>query len=308
MNMHWYPVAGRGSHLRATPQELIIEREREVTRIPVGTIQHLLVVGAHHLNTSVIIQLIRAGSMISFFDTDGHPVGHVAPFGFHDDEEVREAQKKTPSHRFAVTIVRAVMNARLLFLERLAEQRDRELFYKGELEFLHQARDEVEYLIKMDELRRMHRLTSDMYYEILSRRMPQELEFRRRTRRPHRDPVNAMFSFGYAMLHGACCLAAVGAHLDPDVGLLSEGRGSLVQDLMEPLKPTMVDAAVMSMGNAGISPQEYDTEGTRCHLSERLIEGLVSELRSRIDQRAINAHVLNFRSALLEREEFTVSY
>lgn len=308
MNFPWYAIAGRGSHLRATPHELIIERERDVKRVPLSEIRHLLVVGTHHLNTSVIIQLIRTGSMISFFDTDGHPVGHVAPFGFYGDEEMREVQKKTPSHRYAVVIVRGAMNARLLFLQRLAEERDRDLFYKGEVEFLHRARDEVEYLIKMDELRRMHRLTSDMYYEILSRKIPSELGFRRRTRRPHHDPVNAMFSFGYSILHGACSLAVVGAHLDPGIGLLSEGTGSLVQDLMEPLKPTMVDVAVVATIHAGILPHEFDAEGTRCHLSEGLIERLVSALRLLIDQDRINTHVLNFKRAVLEREEFTVTY
>lgn len=308
MNVPWFAVAGRGSHIRATPHELIIEREREVRRIPLGDLEHLLVVGAHHMNTSTIIQLIRAGGMISFFDTDSQPVGHIKPFGFHHADDISEAQKRSPSHRYAVAIVRGAMNARLLFLQRLAEQQDHDLFFKGELEFLHKARDEVEFLIKMDELRRLHRLTSDMFYEIFSRHLPPELGFRRRTRRPHRDPVNALFSFGYAMLHGACCLSAIGAYLDPDIGFLHEGAGGMVQDLMEPLKPRMVDAAILATVNGGILPSEYDTEGSRCHLSETLIERLLGELRPRIDGDAIDLHVLHLRSALLERKEFTVSF
>ncbi len=87
------------------------------------------------------------------------------------------------------------------------KQKNIRLFYEGELEFLQKSREELAFLIKLDEIRRLHRLVSDMYYEIISRSLPPDLGFRRRGTRPHTDPVNAMLSFGYAMLFGTCIAA-----------------------------------------------------------------------------------------------------
>ena len=61
---------------------------------------------------------------------------------------------------------------------------------------------------------------------------------------PNLDPVNAMLSFGYSLLFGNCCVSVIGADSIPDLGFLNEGRGSLVLDLIEPLKSKMIDAVV----------------------------------------------------------------
>src|SRR4030043_1377403 len=118
------------------------------------------------------------------------------------------------------------------------------LFYEGEQQFLHKSQEEMQYLIKLDEIQRLHRLTADMYYEIMSRNTPPDFGFRRRTIRPQSDPINAMLSFGYSMLFGNCCVSLIGARLNPDSGLMYEGKGSLVQDLIEPLNADMIDRVV----------------------------------------------------------------
>jgi len=46
------------------------------------------------------------------------------------------------------------------------------------------------------------------------------------------------------MLFGNCCVSLIGARLDPDFGLMHEGKGSLVQDLIDPLKAAMIDMVV----------------------------------------------------------------
>jgi CRISPR-associated endonuclease Cas1 len=189
-------------------------------------------------------------------------------------------------------------------LQSLAERHSWNLFYEGELDFLHKAHDEMEYLIRMVELRRLHRLASDMYYEILSRQIPPGLGYRRRTERPHRDPVNAMFSFGYAILYGICLRSVAGAHLDPDQGCLHEGAGGLVQDLIDPFKPAMVDDPLFALAREGIPADEYDIGGTRCYLSEDLIQHIMAILQQSIHQDVIDAKVLAFRQSILYNQEF----
>jgi CRISPR-associated protein Cas1 len=76
--------------------------------------------------------------------------------------------------------------------------------------------------------------------------------FAARTRRPPRDPANALLSFVYSLLlHDVeSALGAVG--LDPQVGFLHRdrpGRPGLALDLMEEMRPFIGDRVVLSLIN-----------------------------------------------------------
>ncbi len=77
-------------------------------------------------------------------------------------------------------------------------------------------------------------------------------QFMKRTRRPPRDPVNAMLSFLYTILLNDCVSALEGVGLDPQFGFLHEirpGKPALALDLMEELRPIFVDKLVLSLIN-----------------------------------------------------------
>ena len=147
-----------------------------------------------------------------------------------------------------------------------------------------------------------------MYYEILSRALPPELGFRRRLNRPYLDPVNAMFSLGYAMLYGNCCVSLIGARLDPDRGMLHEGAGSLVHDLIEPQKAAMVDRTVIRFARDVISAGDYECGEKRCYLDGNFSSRLVAAFRESIDQSRIDTQVRILRDALLGNADFHVLY
>lgn len=68
----------------------------------------------------------------------------------------------------------------------------------------------------------------------------ESLGFAGRNRRPPKDPVNAVLSLAYTMLHFDAVRAAHVAGLDPLVGFYhrpAHGRESLASDLIEPLRP-----------------------------------------------------------------------
>jgi CRISPR-associated protein Cas1 len=303
----WLTVSGYGAHIKSTPTQLIIQRKGEIQNHPLRSVHHLVIAGGHTIHTSAIINLLKAGGAISFLDQDSNPVGFLHPPLRHPDEEVKAVQKMAPAHRYALAIAIGAIQARILRLEKLGEGSSWEILYQGELEFLHTSLREMEFLVKLDEVRRLFSLTTDMYYEILSRTLPPDLGFKRRTRRPHQDPVNAMLSFGYAMLFSRCMQAVSGANLDPDLGMLHEGTGSFVYDLIEPLKPGMVDDVVFEIARKGLMEGDYEYGDRRCHLSEGLIERLLARLYSSVNSEEIDDMVARFRDSLLNNRPFSIS-
>ncbi len=73
-----------------------------------------------------------------------------------------------------------------------------------------------------------------------------------RSRRPPRDPMNAMLSFLYTLLRSECAAALEGVGLDPQVGYLHAlrpGRPALALDLMEEFRPVFADRLALTLVN-----------------------------------------------------------
>ena len=82
-----------------------------------------------------------------------------------------------------------------------------------------------------------------------------------RNRRPPTDPVNALLSFGYAMLTRTFVTVLSGVGFDPYRGFYHQpryGRPALALDMMEPFRPLIVDSVVVTAINNGeIRPTDF---------------------------------------------------
>ena len=85
-----------------------------------------------------------------------------------------------------------------------------------------------------------------------------------RSRRPARDATNALLSYLYAITTGTAAAAAAAAGLDPNVGFYHSerpGRPALALDLVEPLRPAVVDTAVIAaIRNGEFSEASFETQ------------------------------------------------
>ncbi len=103
-----------------------------------------------------------------------------------------------------------------------------------------------------------------LYFEVFGRLLRGEWGFAGRSKRPPRDPVNALLSFGYTLLlnHVATAVNIVG--FDPYVGFLHSsqfGKPALALDVMEPFRPIIVDSVVLTVLNNGmLKPEDFREE------------------------------------------------
>lgn len=304
----WLSVSGFGTHIKSTQKKLIIQKKTTVEEYPLDSIKNLLVIGGHTISSSTISNLVKNGTYITFFEPDGTPVGVIRPFGDRSATEIHRIQQAIPRHRYAIAVSQASIKSRLFAIGRIQELQNSHLFYEGEQPFLQSSLEELEYLIKLDEIRRLHRLTSDMYYEIMSRSIPPDFGYRRRTLRPQLDPVNAMLSFGYAMLFGNCCASVIGSRLDPDTGLMHEGKGSLILDLTEPLKADMIDRVVFQIARESLNSTDSEQIPGRCLLSDDLTKKLIGLFHSSINTNKIDDLVSALYTAITSNGEFIIRY
>lgn len=94
----------------------------------------------------------------------------------------------------------------------------------------------------------------------------EEFSFHGRNKRPPEDPINVMLSFGYTLLANDCAGALEGVGLDAYVGFLHRdrpGRKSLALDLMEELRPILVDRFILTLvNNRQIKKEHFSISGS----------------------------------------------
>ena len=121
-----------------------------------------------------------------------------------------------------------------------------------------------------------------------AREVGERFDFKARNRRPPRDPVNAMLSFGYALLAKECAVALLAEGLDPWWGFYHQprhGRPALALDLMEEFRPLVVDSAVLSAVNTGmVAPREFVTGAGGCAMKPAARKAFLRAYEARLDQ------------------------
>lgn len=127
---------------------------------------------------------------------------------------------------------------------------------------------------------------ANIYYGAFRLLFNDELGFRGRERRPPRDPVNALLSFGYTILNSLCSLAIAKVGLEPFAGFLHvdrSGRPSLVLDLSEEFRQPIVDVVVVRLfSKRGLSADDFVCGDDGCFLGGDGKKVFFEEFNSRL--------------------------
>lgn len=141
----------------------------------------------------------------------------------------------------------------------------------------------------VDEVRGIEGTAARSYFEVFSLMLRAHRDFfwlGERTRRPARDPINALLNYVYTLLAGECASACQTVGLDPQIGFLHAlrpGRQSLALDLMEELRPVVADRAIITLINRQqLTPRDFTLhEGRTVTLTEEGRRTILRHLQER---------------------------
>ncbi|MEA3349686.1 MAG: type I-D CRISPR-associated endonuclease Cas1d [Chloroflexota bacterium] len=112
------------------------------------------------------------------------------------------------------------------------------------------------------------------YFAVFDRllRGDPKMRFNGRNRRPPRDPVNALLSYGYTLLMHQCAAALQLVGFDPYIGYLHSSqysKPSLALDLMEEFRGPVIDSVVLTVvNNKIITSADFQTEMGSCRIED----------------------------------------
>lgn len=125
------------------------------------------------------------------------------------------------------------------------------------------------------------------YFGVFGRLLKDDWDFQGRTRRPPRDPVNALLSFGYVLLTNQAASAVSIVGLDPYVGFLHSsqfGKPALALDVVEPFRSVVVDSVVLTLlNNRMLTEDDFEEKFEAWRLSDDGRRTFLTKFEERLD-------------------------
>ncbi|MEM9483610.1 MAG: type I-D CRISPR-associated endonuclease Cas1d [Cyanobacteria bacterium P01_F01_bin.116] len=251
-----------------TDERLKVRAQKEtLLDVPLIKVDGVVVLGRATVSPAAIIELLERKIPLSFMTGTGRFLGRLEP-ELNKNIFIRSAQWQAAGetsrsiHAVQGFIRGKLKNYRNLLLR---SQREGITDLQSGITRLDQALTPIAQTSIIDALRGLEGAGSAAYFGQFDKllRNP-EFTFKHRNRRPPKDPVNALLSFGYALLlHDIQGVINI-VGFDPYLGYLHTqryGRPSLALDLMEEFRPLVVDTMVLSAINRkALTPEDFEDE------------------------------------------------
>lgn len=254
--------------------------ESLLREIPLRDLDRLILEESVQITSQALAALLRASIPVHLMGWNGQFLGAFLPAqNSHGLARLRQYER-TRDPAFALQLATRLVTAKIYnqrrVLQRLQAGRDRHTATntptdpsnpapstpstapapvplpptEADLVWLDQVFHNASRATSLDELRGHEGASTARYFQAWARFLPDTFPFERRSTRPPLNPVNACISFGATVLYHESVAFLHATGLDPALGLLhatEDGRWSLALDLIEPFRPTLVEALTLDL-------------------------------------------------------------
>jgi CRISPR-associated protein Cas1 len=257
-----------GAVIRCRQDRLIVEKEgAELASLPFDKIDQLILIGNSQLTTSAIKLCLRRSVPVYILEGAGRLLGTIeAPSGENVVLQIKQFQRMAEA-TFALDLSRRFVQGKIsncrAFLQRRSRQVTEEKLTDA-ISVMQRMLLNLDLAKTVDAVRGYEGAAAAAYYSGFSSLFASRFSFTVRTRRPPRDPVNAMLSLGYTLLFQNIYAMVRARGLSPSVGVLHElrqGHPALCSDLIEEFRAPIVDSLVVSLINKKqVGPSDFGFE------------------------------------------------
>lgn len=275
---------------------LLFENEEEKHHIPVGVTDQLNIYGSVTVAPAALRTITKEGIRIAYMDEYGDLMGTYVPAAHGKAADVFLKQcllyqdvalRLDTARRFEIA---GIHNMRENLRYYLRRGKDALAEHVQQLSACSKDANEGK---SVDDLMLVEARARKCYYEGFSLVVGGTgFEFEQRTKRPPRDPCNALISFGNTVLYNIMLQMIWKTSLDPKIGVVhatNRRNYSLNLDFADLFKPMVVDRVIFSMINRReIKPDDHfcttDSGGVLLNAEGKRI--FLDRLEQKLDSRA----------------------
>lgn len=268
-------VTSADSYLALEGETIVIMRpEQDNVRIPMHNVESVYAFGYTGVSPALMGALCKENISLCFLNQNGKFLARVTGESRGNVLLRKQQYRVSDSEGKSLVVAKNIIAAKLYNSKWILHRalRDHSMRIDANaiaksISFLHESIAAAQNAQSLDQLRGVEGDGAKQYFSVFDQLILQQKEsfqFSGRNRRPPKDNVNAMLSFGYTLLANDVAAALEGVGLDAYAGFLHRdrpGRASLALDMMEEMRGWMVDRFVLSLINKKVvAPKGFKKE------------------------------------------------
>jgi CRISP-associated protein Cas1 len=292
--------------------------------IPIREVEQILVFGNIQLSNAAISDCLEAQIPVIFLTQLGEYKGHLWSANFGNlITEVAQWQRFAEAD-FQMKLVRSILAGKLANSRQLLLRLNRKRQIEGVATAISGIANDIDSLANaesLNALRGYEGVAASRYFKALGQLITNPgFSLTERTRRPPKDPVNSLLSFGYTLLYNNVLSLILAEGLNPYLGNLHRSdrkETHLAFDLMEEFRSPVVDSLVIKLINKQtVKPTDFswfDEEGGTYLIEQgrrvflKAFEARIGEMISHPDvqdqvsyRRAIQLQIRRYKKSLVD--------
>lgn len=290
-------IQTQGAYLRLERETLKVEIEKELKlQIPLHHLGGIFAFGNVLFSPFLIHKCAEDGRNLVWLSEYGRFKARIAS-SISGNVFLRQAQHQAVNcPETCLSVARYITAAKLQNARTIVKRASREAKSSSDRDALNHTAQihqesikKAETAIDIAQLRGIEGYAAKAYFGSFTQMIRQNRDafaFNERTKKPPRDPINALLSFVYTLLVNDCVSACEGVGLDPQLGFIHAtrpGKPSLALDLMEELRSPLADRLILTLINQKqIKPDDFtERPGGAIYLSDTGRKALLTTYQKR---------------------------
>lgn len=276
--------------LRRKDNTLFFEGEGKRKYLPVEQIDNIWVFGEVNVNKHFLDFAAQKEICIHFFNYYGYYSGTFYPREhLNSGYVILKQAEHYLDHKKRIIIAREFVKSsinNILVVLRYYNSRDVDL--ANNINNIEKYLEEMNNCNNIEQLMAYEGNARDIYYSAFSKILKNpNFSFKVRTRRPPRDKINALISFGNSVLYTVVLGEVYNTFLDPRIGFLhttNSRRFSLNLDIADIFKPIIVDRVIFTLINRKmITEKDFISELGGIVMKENARKAFIQEINAKLE-------------------------
>ena len=283
-------ITQQGAALHKSGNRIIVKKASDVLQeIPIVQLDEVVIFGNGHITTPTMGYLLNKNIPVSFLSSHGKYKGKLQP-PYAKDTLIRKDQYAVAADpqrclAFAKGFIRGKLTNTIRFSQR---QRTQNAEIQSAIDAMQQTLSKLEGAQNLESLLGYEGTGAAAYYRAFRQFLTHDWGFTAREFRPPPDPINAMLSLGYTLLHNHVYAFTNVVGLDPYCGYFHQpkhGHAALASDLMEEFRQIVVDGYVLSLvNNNRVRPEDFEQTRKGIRFTKAALDQFLTGYYGRMQQ------------------------
>jgi CRISPR-associated protein Cas1 len=223
--------------------------------VPINELDNIYVFGELDLNKRVLEFLSQKKVCVHFFNYYGYYSGSYYPREHLNSGYIllKQCEYYTDNEKRINIAKKIIIAAIENILQNIKYYNKKNKEFEDDIFYIQKNIEKIKSIDSINVLMAIEGNTREYYYKCFNKIIEdKEFYFENRTKRPPKDKINSLISFGNSLMYSFVLSEIYKTHLDPRIGYLhstNERRFTLNLDIAEIFKPVIVDRIIFSLIN-----------------------------------------------------------